>query len=316
MLLGITAFVGFVALAVRFARGQEDALRSIDVSNWPLLSGVAAALFGVMLINGVVLRDLVAHFGVRLSVRSWLGLTLVGSLLNIVSPVRGGAALRFIYLKRVHGVALTEVATVLMGSTLCSLAVSAALGACTIAALGVPGGVYGWIALATSVLMATVLIVGLWFPPPQVKMSGIVLARFTRVVEAWRSLGNQPALLSRVFAWNILAACLHAVAFYLAFCLTSFQESWLVPATSSAFARMGTLLAITPAGLGIFEAFGVVSAAIVGADAGAALIGVLVVRIVGAIVGIAGGLVMLPMLMRSEVNVAKGESPAIRDAGS
>jgi uncharacterized membrane protein YbhN (UPF0104 family) len=311
MPLGIAAFVTCVALAVRFVERQGATLPRVTSEDWLQLAGVALALFAVAVVNGIVLRDLVSHFGVRLRARSWLSLTLVGSLLNLVSPVRGGAALRAMYLKRVHGVALADVATVLVGSTVCSLAVTAALGAVSIAALGVPGGAYGWVALAASTTLAVLLTASLWLSPSIDRLTArLPLVR--RVSEAWRSLGRHPALLRRLLVWNAATVCLHAFAFCLAFSIASFHGNWLVPITSSAFARMGTLVAITPAGLGVFEAFGVVSATIVGAEAASALTGVLVVRVVGAAVGIVGGLVMLPVLMRDGAFVDSRETRPAR----
>jgi uncharacterized membrane protein YbhN (UPF0104 family) len=313
LILGVALFAISIGLAVKYLIGQQGSLPAIDIRDWPLALGAAAALLGVMVINGVVLRDLVAHFGVRLPNRTWLALTLVGSLLNLVSPVRGGAALRAVYLKRIHGVPLSDVATVLVGSTVFSLAVSAALGAIAIAVLGFPGGIYGWIAFLSSAFIAAFLSVALKLSPPRVRTPNKVLIRISRAAEGWRSLGARPALLRRLFLWNTLAAFLHALAFLLAFRLVLFQGDWLVPVTSSAFARIGTLLAVTPAGLGVFEAFGVVSAKIVGAETGTAVLGVLTVRLIGAAVGIVGGLLMLPILMKDG---ATSSSRASSSSGS
>lgn len=299
-LLGVGVLAVCFALAMRYAGDQQLAVPQVSRADWPQVLCLVLALFAVNLVNGLVLRDLVAHFGVRLRLRAWLSLTLVGSLVNLVSPVRGGAALRAVYLKRVYGVALGEVATVLVGSTVCSLAVTAALGAATIAVLGVPGGAYGWTVLLASAVLAALLAASLRIGlPPGSALSRV--PRIRRASEAWRSIGRQPALLRRLLAWNILTASLHALAFYLAFSLAGFADDWRVPVTSSAFARMGTIIALTPAGLGVFEAFGVLSASLAGANAAGALAGVLIVRVVGAAVTIVAGLCTLPLLMRETV---------------
>jgi uncharacterized membrane protein YbhN (UPF0104 family) len=89
---------------------------------------------------------------------------------------------------------------------------------------------------------------------------------------------------------------MHAFAFVMAFRIAGVDAHWLVPVASSAFARIGALIAITPAGLGIFEAFGAISASIVGADAAAALLGVIIVRLLSTICSIAGSAAFLPLL--------------------
>ncbi len=296
-LAGLLLFLATVVVTVHFARIQDWRFERVVAADLPALAGVALCLLGVMIINGVVLRDLVAAFGVRLPARTWIGLTLVGSLLNMVSPVRGGAALRALYLKRVHDVPFGQIGTVLLGSTVLSLAISAGLGAAAIAGLGVPGGTYGWIAMMFSALLAACLAAAMLIPLPR-SVVGRLPAWLAHFPEAWRTLGEQKAVLWRVFGWNVIAAILHALAFVLAFEATAFTGSRVVPILSSAFARIGTLLAITPAGLGVFEAFGVVSATVAGAEAGSALVAVIIVRLTGVCVTLAGGLVMSPLLIQ------------------
>jgi len=299
------------ALAIHFVQLQEWRVDGLSAADWPTFFGVAAALLGVMLINGVILRDLVASYGATLKARSWIGLALVGPLVNLISPVRGGFALRAVYLRRVHDIPLSEIGTVLLGSTLCSMTVSAGLAAAAITALGVPGGAYGWTALGLTCLMILGLLTALWVPLPQAVVNRFP-PRIANLANAWRTLGRQHTLILRVFAWNVLAAALHAVAFVLAFSITSFAAGWLVPVTSSAFARIATLIAITPAGLGVFETFGVVSATIVGAEAGAALLAVLVVRLAGVLVTLGGGALMLPTFIRESTASPERATPPQR----
>jgi hypothetical protein len=173
-----------VAFAVHFARLQQWRVDGLSASDWPTFLGIAAALLGVMLLNGVILRDLVANYGTTLKARSWVGLALVGSLVNLISPIRGGVALRAVYLSRVHDIALSEVGTVLLGSTLCSMTVSAGLAAATIVALGVPGGGYGWTALGLTCLMILGLLTALWIPLPQAVVDGFP-PRISSLVNAW-----------------------------------------------------------------------------------------------------------------------------------
>jgi hypothetical protein len=193
---------------------------------------------------------------------------------------------------------------------------SGALAVICLVALGVPGGAYGWVALALSAGLVLALMLALWLTPaPQpadakesagakpVELNSHWLARIVRskhavqMADGWRKLSADSALLTKLALWNLAGVLLHAVAFVFAFRIAGFAGGWLVPVTSSAFARIGSLIGITPAGLGIFEAFGAVSAQIAGADPERALTGVLLVRLFLVALTIVGAIPFLPLLL-------------------
>ncbi len=297
VLLGLLLMTPVLWIAARHVINGTAQLPAPDSRNLPVFILLALALALVIVCNGLVLRDLSAWFGTRLKAGAWLGVTLASSMLNIVSPVKGGAALRALYLQRMHGMSLTSVAGVLGVSFLFSIVSSAAVATIALLTMGIPGGTAGAITLAASLAIVVTPIVLLLLAPPVSKAQGNrMLRRAARLYDGWRSISRDPPIMRRLLAWNTLATVLHAVAFVCAFRLAGFDGHWLVPVTSSAFARIGALVALTPAGIGVYEAFGTVSAHIAGADAGPALIAVLIVRAVGSIIVIAGGLVSWPLL--------------------
>jgi uncharacterized membrane protein YbhN (UPF0104 family) len=296
LLVGLSGVIVALALVAAYLRTEPTALdRLRDTSARAVLSATIA-LFLVMIANGLILRDLVMHFRVSLPVRSWLGITLIGSLLNLVSPIKGSAAARAFFLKRYHDVSYSSFACVLAVSLLFSLSMSGAVAALAIVSLGVPGGEAGRVALLASLGVAASLPLGLLVAPAFSSFGKYSPDFLMRVAEGWRSIRNDGQLLLRLGAWNTAASLMHAFAFVMAFRIAGVDAHWLVPVASSAFARIGALIAITPAGLGIFEAFGAISASIVGADAAAALLGVIIVRLLSTICSIAGSAAFLPLL--------------------
>lgn len=296
--VGLALFVTACVLAWRTLGEQGDVWDQLKLADGPSIAGLVVALTLINVTNGVILRDLVAHFGVRLTVRVWLGITLVSTMLNLVSPIAGAGAMRAVYLNRTHAVPLTTFASMMAASTAFSLAASATLAAASLVALGVPGGRYGVVALAASVAVVIGVALALALAPATGPTRKGLVAKIALVADGWRSISRDRRLLAKLAVRNISNAVLHAVAFVLAFRMAGFDGDWLVPVTSSAFARIGALIAITPAGLGIFEAFGAVSAGIVGASPAAALLGVLIVRVFGVLLAIAGGAAFSPFVVR------------------
>jgi uncharacterized membrane protein YbhN (UPF0104 family) len=242
-------------------------------------------------------------------------------MLNYISPLSGAGAMRGLYLKRAHGVSYEIFVAVVTTSFVFSLTCSAGLGAASLLALGLPGGHAGLVTLVVSLaIVASPLL--LWLLPSSSSSSEATTRwqrlqqRLLRLAVSWRGVTKKPALMLLLLLTNVVAVVAHGVAFVMAFRIAGFEGSVFVPLASSAFARIATLFAITPAGLGIYEAFGAVSAQLVGADAGPALLGVLVVRVVSTVVNIAGGLCFSPLLVRFRALNATADANAGAGADS
>jgi uncharacterized membrane protein YbhN (UPF0104 family) len=287
----LTLLVGSAVLAFR-KLSPEAAL-------WPRLADASprdvvvalVALVVVNVANGLVLRGLVRRLGVHLPVRSWLGITFVAGLTNLVSPVASAGAVRAAYLKRAHDVSLTSFASVFASTMAFGLAVTGAVGAAALVALDLPGGHAGRVALAVSLALVFGLI-GALVVGPHLQLDterGGVRGRIARVLAGWNTLGADRGLLVRLALTHGAGALAYGIAAVAAFRIAGFSGPWLVAFGAAAFARLGSIVAFTPAGLGITEAVGVVSAQVLGADGATALLAMVVLRVLSTVVTLVGG---------------------------
>ena len=327
--LGVGLLVALGVVIRRLGDESAPSLQHLRTADPVVVVVGLLSLLAVMVLNGLTLRLLVARFGVHLKIGEWLGVTLVASMLNLVSPISGAGALRGLYLKRFHGVTYTAFASVLAALFLCSLVSSAALAGGTLLLLGIPGGVVGQLSLAVcgAVIVGFVAATLIPFSKTDVDDGGgadahgsplqrfltTFLRRVGAVLAAWRVVVAHRPTLVAVVGISLVAALIHGVAYVCAFSLVGLPIAWSaplaamssgtamawpVPLAASAFARMGSLAAITPAGLGIVEVFGAGGATLVGVAAGPALVAVLVIRVLSSAVAIVGGLAFLPLLLR------------------
>ena len=300
LVVATAVLVVVLVLVGRQLSGEEQALEHLRQADPGVLLAMVLALFACMVVNGMVTRDLVGRFAVRLRASEWMGITLVASMLNLVTPLRGGAAVRALYLKQKHSLPYAKFASTMAAMLAFGLAANATLGLVCILLLGVPGGAYGWMALLVCAFANVALVLALLFARPvAVKRPGI-MAKIGHIAHAWHEIAQDGVLTFRLALWSSLNAVLHALAFVLAFHSVGFAGSWLAAAISSAFAKMSTVIAITPAGLGIYEAFGVVSARVFGADLASSILAVLVVRLVSVAISVTGGVVMWPFLLSTK----------------
>jgi uncharacterized membrane protein YbhN (UPF0104 family) len=300
--------IAIVVVVARRAIGDVDAVLDVIVTI-DFIDAVVmlTSLLSVMVANGAIVREVLKTAGVNVPWRDALGVTFVASMLNLVSPLSGAGAMRALYFHRYYGLALSSFAGVVTITSSTSLAMTGLLGALCLVMLGVPGGAAGIVALVVSLaptlgLAAAIVISRTWSPNDAVATpsAGLVMkvrVQLQRFSLVWRGLAARPASAGKVVTYNVASALLHGIAYATAFRMAGLGEP-VAALASSAFARIGSIVAITPAGLGIYEAFGAVSATIVGADAAAAAVGVLVVRLASTLAAIGGGMAFFPLLAK------------------
>lgn len=296
--IGLYIFVVLPALvlAIRHLQHEEKALQQLAQTSWTTLGSITLCIIGCQLLNGMVMRDLVAHFGPRLRFVEWTGLNFIATALNVLTPLRGGAAIRAVYLKKRHDLDYASFATTFGVGLLFFVAANGSLGAIGLLALGVPGGASGQLALTFCLaIVAATAVAVVWTPTPAAS-DHKVLRPLLRIIRGWRTVADDQTLVTKLAAYTSLNALLHAYAFVLAFASTGFTGTPWVPVVSSASAKIGIAMSITPAGLGLTEAFGVVSAQIVGAGLSSSLLAILVVRAISILVSFAFALLFLPPL--------------------
>jgi len=292
--------IGAIVLAVLYLYSEKEAWQHLRYVQPSMIVLIAVILFTVMVFNGLVTRDIVAHFGLRLQVREWIGITFVTTLFNYISPFRGGAAVRAIYLKRYHGLPFPKFLSTLAATIAFSLFINAALAGICIIILGIPGDTKGWLALGVCIGIVTILVLGVLFVPVMNREEKGIVGKIAIAVKGWHAINQDQGLKNKLLIWTTINALGNALAFVLAFRIAGWQGEVLVAVVSSAFAKIGSFISIVPGALGVYEAFGAVSAQLIGGHLATALLAILVIRVLSTSIVLIMGTLMLPFLMRSQ----------------
>ncbi len=276
--VALSVLVVALVWAVWLLAGREDMWKALGQVPLASVVGLAAVALGVTACNGLVWRELVGHFGVRLRAAEWFGLAMITSMANYMMPFRGGAAVRAAYLKQRRGFSLghfgSTFASGLAFQVLTRLVV--ALGCLVVLAVlgrrssGVLIGVCG---AGTLAVVATMV-----FTPRFRRPDNRVMAAIWQVGDGWRRLHRNAALVARVFALSVAATLGTALMYFVALRALGTDVGILLAATVSVFSEMVGLLSVTPAGLGVHEAAAALSADLLGAQAAMALVAVLLLR--------------------------------------
>jgi len=199
------------------------------------------------------IQGLVWPFNVRIGVyEAWL-LSMATRFGNLFLPFRGGAGVRAVYLKRVHGLSYTHFLAGLAGTLVGTLLVSTVIslgGLIWLAAAGAPGmatsiGVLAW--------MAALLIL-LTVRPPRLRDPRRGLTRaVSRVLTGWRTISRNRRAITVLLLMNV-AHVLTLSAIY-ALLLEDFDVhiSWSILLVIVALGNVNAAFVITPGNVGVYE---------------------------------------------------------------
>jgi uncharacterized protein (TIRG00374 family) len=260
---GVIILALFVAWAGYFAWQNWDTLAQISIVRAPILA-VLLLLFalGYFLI-GYTTKILLEPLGVRIGYLESFGIAITTGFYNILTPFRGGMATKGYYLKTKHGLTYTDFFTNLSADYIFAYWIGSILGIGSMYSIYLTNGVFNWVIFGAFLGVFLTLTYIMVFAPHYSESKYPWLNRFIGVINGWHAIRAERKTILKITIISIVKIIISSITIGLYFRLigmdVSFQEGLFISVTSS-FAK---LVAITPAGLGINEAFLVFSAQVI-----------------------------------------------------
>jgi uncharacterized protein (TIRG00374 family) len=265
LLLGV-AIVGWGAWYVFGHPSEIAAIRQLSPGWLLLLFGLSMAKLAAM---GAFTKIIVASFDIDLAGLEWFGLSAMSAMGNYLTPFRGGAAIRAVYLKSKYGLPYSLFLSTLSTLYVLTFATSAALG--LLAALGLYFRFRlfdrGMLLLFLSLFLMPVLLLFLVRLAPPLsnrlgRRAGAVtvggsrvasamswaLRALNRVVEGWQVISSRPAVLARLVVASFVNAGVTLLMIHFSFAAFAVR----LPLLSSLF-MISSMIPVTPSGLGVAE---------------------------------------------------------------
>jgi uncharacterized membrane protein YbhN (UPF0104 family) len=253
LILGLAILLAFTAWAVWYiSRHWRDFVVLADVPGWSLL-GLVAISAGIVICNGLYIKFALQAFGVNLPAREWLSLTVATSVLNYFTPLRGGMAMRAMYLKTRHRFSYTDFISSLSAMYLMYVAVYGIIGVVGMAVLWEAGhgfdpplAVFFLISTGTAAILMLCRL-------PLPKWEVFPFRQIARVIEGWALLRRDRANFAMLLFVTIVFALLSLLAVQVASSAINLQLSWGGIMLYTAGQNLAMLASITPAALGVAE---------------------------------------------------------------
>ncbi len=249
-------------------------LMQVDLA---LVACLVILRFLFLVTNGLFLKTYSERFGIRLSVKEWLGLSIVTTMGNFVTPFSGGLVARAAYLKHRHGFSYADFTTSLAANYLVNFWVIGLTGIVVMLLLGtsVPG-LWPLLLFFAAVTAATSFLAVV--PVGELRGASPLIKNLNRVLQGWRMIRKDRPFLEKLVFYVLVNIALNGLSFHLAYVALGGDATFTASLAVSLLTSFSILINLTPGNLGIQEAVTSLSSALLGLGAGLGLLVALVIR--------------------------------------
>lgn len=245
-------FLIFLFIVSLYIIGHLEEFRAIRHISFVFLVPILISVLIQHGINGYMNKEFVRYFNVELDFTEYFGLAIVGSMGNYLTPLRGGAAGRAVYLKKKHNLPYTRFMTLFIAGYLVIFFLGGLLGAQTMI------GIYRtrshlkllifFVALSVAVVLFVLVFSRVRLP------EGRFFSKISEAITGWEIISGNTGILWRISGAVVANYLLVAIQIYYAFTALGFSISPVAAWFMGLLSVFGLFISITPGSLGIQEA--------------------------------------------------------------
>lgn len=272
----ILFFLGALIFYYLFKHPETFApLKNLTFAYALLLISLRAVL---LLVNGLLLKDSVLFFRVKLSPKEWIGLSFVTALGNYLTPFSGGMVAKAGYLKRIHDLPLTKFAVLLASYYLIVFFGVAVVGFVDSLFIMGSSAQLQWQVPVFFGCVAAGVVALVILPLPLISSNRRLLRKIGEALEGWKLIRNDRPLILRFAGYTFLNIFTNGLLFFIAYKSLGADILFSHALMISLIAVFSLLVNITPANLGVQEAVVSIASGGLGQGIGEGLVVVLLIR--------------------------------------
>jgi uncharacterized protein (TIRG00374 family) len=282
--ISILIITFFIFLALIYVNNNLpdfiEIISRITISSLWKIFLIAILIFIFLLTSATLFKALLQPFKIPLSNKEAFGLSVVTRFYNLITPFRGGAAARAIYLKKKHDFPYVHFLATLSAIYILIFLVSSITGIFSMLILPEKNNL---ILLALS-LFAIFLLAITIFSPKIKERKNKWLDRIIKVVNGWNLIKNNKRIITITLIISILQIFLSAINNLIAYQIFGITISIPAALFISAISSLSIIIAITPGNLGIGDAINVFTANLIGIPMTEAIAATILLRAVNLVI--------------------------------
>jgi uncharacterized protein (TIRG00374 family) len=268
----LLSIVVIIFLLVYVLKNKEE-FANIEIGNPILLLPLILISILYLFINGIVLQIIISSFNINLNFKEWLGLSVITTVGNLLTPFQGGMIARALYLKSKHNFSYTNFLSALSGIYIIVFWVNSFVALLSMLLIKQFYSTFSWLIFITFLIIFSALSFIIVFSP-KIKRAfkWEILNKVVRVINGWLVIKNNKRTVLFVALISSLNVLLMSASSFLEFKTLGVEISFLKALFVSIVSTLSLFISITPGSLGIKEAFMAFTSNVVGISPANAII--------------------------------------------
>ena len=211
-------------------------------------------------VNGVFIKVILQSFNKVITILESFYVSVISSLGNYFLPMRGGAAIRSVYLKKKYNFSYAHFVSTLYGNYIIVFLVSSFIGLLSLVLIDIKYSISSLpLYFFFGVLFVVMLVLSLVkFPlekikEPKRKFFGKVVGIVKNILKGWNIIVDDKELLFSLIGLTVVNIFVTNVLFYVQFRALNIDVNLLNTVLYNALSSVSLLVSITPGSLGIRE---------------------------------------------------------------
>jgi uncharacterized protein (TIRG00374 family) len=269
-----------ISYLIYYIKNNLHNFKQLTLTNPLYLIPLIIIFFLFVYSNGIILKTLMKPFKIKLKNNEAFGLAIVTNFYNLLTPFRGGAAARAIYLKKKHDFPYVHFLATLSAIYILIFLVSSIT------------GIFSMLTLqekSTPILLAlsifTIFLLSIIIFSPKIKeKNNKWLNRFIKVINGWHLIKNNKKIITITIIISLIQIFLTALNNLIAYQIFGIEITLAKALFIAAISNLAIIVAITPGNLGIGDAINVFTANIIGIPLTEAIAATILLRAVNLVI--------------------------------
>ncbi|MBS3112925.1 flippase-like domain-containing protein [Candidatus Woesearchaeota archaeon] len=263
-LITTTILFAIILLLFNYLKNNLSDFKQLTLVN-PLYLFVLVLIFMAgMILNGFLLDYLMRPFGLRLNLKEIIGLPIITNFYNLITPFRGGAGIRAVYLNKKHNFPYVHFLATLGAIYVILFLVNGLGGILSMIYIWLSYNIFNWIIFLAFTVFTLFLIVIIILSPKLPKSKNSLINKFIKVINGWHLIKDNKQVLFITTIIGLVQLILGAINTMITYNLFSIQIDFFKALFIASVGSLSILVAITPGNLGVGEAISIFSANLIG----------------------------------------------------
>jgi uncharacterized protein (TIRG00374 family) len=307
-LIGLIILLIFIIFFSYYFYINIESFRQLNVENWEYIIIIAFLFTTALFFNGLFMRSLLKPFKIKIKIFEAFGISIITRFYNTITPFRGGAGVRAIYLRKKYNFSYSHFLSTLSATYVINIFISSILGLITLGLIYNYQNFFNLILFLIFLSLFLVTLSIILFSPKFSERNNPLINKFIKMINGWYLIRKDRKIIFATSFFYLIQLLLGALSLYLQFKVFGLNINFISSLFLVSIAYLGFLVAITPANLGINEAIIVFSASVIGITITESLSAAILGRVVSLLVLFVLGPIFSYILLKHKPNKEKKQN--------